>query len=355
MANSIDHRLPSFRRVWDHLVQERLRSSTLSVCISFIAIPAATFIVDLLIQIFRRKPDISVSEVVTGTLWPTIGSAFITAIVWTILLGWSFVRVVGKDKESLIEKSAEKDKYIQQIGEIMGKRAAESATAINNHARTILERDERIRQMGGQLSLTEGQLYEVRTQLAAANEKIAEKTNEISLLNQIPADIEVEILEVQRRAIDSQQEGVKSWKYDIFVRAKLELKNLGSIAISQMRVELSLQGALEIPQEKRDIESWRLFISRKIDGGAGYAYHRIKPVKEELTQGVPEEGWLHYVTNRTTDEELDGSSLKLIVETSRGASHAELDAHTSKWSPWGSGRIVPDPDTTNIGLPNIGE
>jgi hypothetical protein len=207
---------------------------------------------------------------------------------------------------------------------------------------------EETRQTKEKWGITEQQLYEARTQLVAANEKI-------SLLEQIPANISVEILELQRRAIDSQQDGIKAWKYDIFVRAKLELKNLGSIAISQMCVELSLQGALEIPQEKKDIESWRLVIYTKKDGGVGWAYHRIKPLKEELTQGVPEEGWLHYVTNRTTDEELDGSSLKLIVETSRGASHAELEARTDKWSPWGSGRIVPDPDTTNIGLPNIAD
>jgi hypothetical protein len=311
-------------------------------------------------------------------VWPALVTALLTIIPALSLhknIDWGFVRTglllymvvfLGYGLFQVIRASYRayqtQDGEVQELRKITATKTEDVKRAqddlekqLKQEAVTINRLNEDIRQIRGEWDITERQLYEVKTQLAAANAKIAEKTNEITLLKQIPADIEVEILELQRRAIDSEQEGSRSWKYDVFVRAKLRLKNLDSIAISRMRAEMSLQGALEIPQEIKDIESLRLVVHSKKDGGIGWAYHRIKELKLVLMQGKPEEGWLHYVTNRTTDEELDASSLKLIVETPRGVSHAELDAHTNKWSPWGSGRIVPDPDTTNIGLPNIGE
>lgn len=174
MANSIDHRLPSFRRVWDHLVQERLRSSTLSVCIFTVAVPAAIFIVDLSFEIFRRKAGVSASEVVGNTLWPTVTSAVISVLAWAMLLGWSFVILVTHDKKALIALIGEKDAYTQQLGEIMGQRAEESANRANQDFGTIYNLQEKMRQIKEQLSLTEEQLYEAKTQLANERDRTSQ-------------------------------------------------------------------------------------------------------------------------------------------------------------------------------------
>jgi hypothetical protein len=174
MSEALDYRLPSFGRVRDHLVHEELRTSTLSVCVFTVALPAATFFVDLLLQVFRRKAGIPVSEAVGNTLWPTIISVLVSVLAWSILLGWSFIKLIKKDKQALVSVIAQKDTYIQQLGEIMGKRAEESAATINQHVRTIWEREERIRQINAQLSLTEGELYSTKTQLTNERDRIAQ-------------------------------------------------------------------------------------------------------------------------------------------------------------------------------------
>jgi hypothetical protein len=186
-----------------------------------------------------------------------------------------------------------------------------------------------------------------------------ERTNtetQLAELQHSPVDIAVEIMEMQKRDIPNTGTGdgpLKTSSVDIFVRVKLELKTIDSIVISRFRAELSLQGSIEHPHERKDIHNWRLFVGRRVGGGATYAYHHLVEVKQELKLGIPAEGWLHFVTSPTTDYQLEESSFKLIVETPRGGAHQELGGHTTKWYPVAEGKVVPDPDSTNIGMPNV--
>lgn len=197
----------------------------------------------------------------------------------------------------------------------------------------------------------QSQVEDAEKKESSLNRDLTAAQQAIQIMQQTPAQIVVDVQELQKRTTGDEKSSPRKFlKYDIFIRLKLELKNLESISISQIRAELSLQGAIEVLTPVADMDSWRLFIGRTHEGGAGYTYHYIKEPGRELRLGMPIEGWLHYVSKPTNDDELNESALRVIVETPRGVSHTELEANTYKWAQTLKGRIVPDPDTTNIGL-----
>jgi hypothetical protein len=99
---------------------------------------------------------------------PTIISACITAFVWLGLLLWASLRTIRNDQQRLVNVIAEKDTYIQQLGEIMTKRAEEHARIENANFGTIYTLREEIRGVKQQLAIT-------KEQLEASEKKLAEE------------------------------------------------------------------------------------------------------------------------------------------------------------------------------------
>lgn len=174
MAEKTEATLPSFRRVWDHLVKDKLHTSTLSVCIFSAVIPTLTFISVLLFEIYRRKAGVSVTEAFASTFWPTFISALVTALVWAVLLGWALKNVVIQDKQELLDKIAHKESEITKLDEIMTERAEDSAKRINEAVMSAYEAGEQTLHIKEQLHLTEEKLYASERELAAERDRASQ-------------------------------------------------------------------------------------------------------------------------------------------------------------------------------------
>src|SRR5690349_14911619 len=82
-----------------------------------------------------------------------------------------------------------------------------------------------------------------------------------------PVSFKVTLRELHRKEIDFKgtYPGAE-WKYDIFLRARIELLEEAKSAKVNYRLELWMSGIPEVPELKNDIADWQLVIFEPISG-----------------------------------------------------------------------------------------
>jgi hypothetical protein len=160
------------------------------------------------------------------------------------------------------------------------------------------------------------------------------KRKELDEIKRRPPSIKVYLKELHRKEIDF--EGTYpggEWRFDIFLRARVELEEPRKITVDTYKFELSMFGLPEIPELRNDLDEWQLLIFEPVSDGVGWTEHGLPVLPMELKSGEPAEGWLHFVTRKTRPQFLDQSIPRLIAQTPHGSQYGEHPADKLIWNP----------------------
>lgn len=153
---------------------------------------------------------------------------------------------------------------------------------------------------------------------------------EIAQLNQ-PYHLAVwpfNITDIHTEAIDRNN---KFAKHHVFVHPEVHLCTPGRIAVKEYRLELKFYDLQHFPTEHKDVSDWIMEIGHSATGGAHVDIIGLIALPTTLEANRPCEGWLHFITDPMTENQLQNSRIRLFMETDLGPAHAELQTSPSLW------------------------
>src|SRR2546422_9701532 len=153
----------------------------------------------------------------------------------------------------------------------------------------------------------------------------------LAALQASPAAIDVEILELHVQAADTTlAPHARDFPVDcdIFLRAKLTLRETQPIGALAYEVSSVLHGNSIRPDFVDDIEDWGLVTEKKPVGvGTTFRYIVIRLtnlVHQVQLRGIPVEGWLHFRVYGVREKEIGATVYRLTVLTPNGGISSEI-------------------------------
>lgn len=143
--------------------------------------------------------------------------------------------------------------------------------------------------------------------------------------NKIPTEVEVRLREIYKFTA---QEDRRQIGFDVFVRARVELKRPRRMKLSTYRLELSRYGqidGLEMIDDINKQQTWSMNPDEPEENAV--------PLSLELRKGQPSEGWLHFITKQTTSRHLEESAIRLLAQTNNDSWFAEAPPDPRYWNP----------------------
>jgi hypothetical protein len=189
--------------------------------------------------------------------------------------------------------------------------------------KTYQQQEDQIRGLGDDLKLRASEATksdELRAELQVAQATIEERNSEIAALKQIPADIEIKILDLYHR--------IQTSTTDLFVKAGVGLKTPKSAAVRYKLDVMLFVGQTVAAELMEDIGVWRMRVKNSNTDHTGttakWIDYVIDPLKRELKTGDQKEGWLHFSAGRISENELAGCRIRLTALTPNGGSSDEV-------------------------------
>ncbi len=115
MVENRVHFIPSFKRVWNNVV-EMLKTSTLALVIGF-GIPVASFVLNLIRDLVKRNPDVTMTAVLKDAFfsWSTLVPTFITLASWAYLIVRSYYVTIKSDEAAVSALVADNEAKIEKL------------------------------------------------------------------------------------------------------------------------------------------------------------------------------------------------------------------------------------------------
>lgn len=124
--------------------------------------------------------------------------------------------------------------------------------------------------------------------------------------------------------------------YDIFLLARIELKEPSFVALGPYALRLLLHGTERLYGMERDVNEWELTIWSPTTPKT----YPMQPLSMDVRRGIPMEGWLHFKVPKISFKTLDQSTVGLMADGGqRGIAMAEIPASPSIWNPDPNKRI----------------
>ena len=155
---------------------------------------------------------------------------------------------------------------------------------------------------------------------------------ELESLKQVPPTIEVRMIELYRKPVNSGRDGnpKDGFLWDIFLSVWIELKSPLTASITGYRMQLSLHGNRMSLQAQNDLDEWGLDIWKPT---VELAHAELTPLSPQLKRGEPMEGWLHFISEQATPKVLDECTVRLIADSGRGSAYKEYLPDPHIWNP----------------------
>jgi len=138
-----------------------------------------------------------------------------------------------------------------------------------------------------------------------------------------PPELEVRLREIHRTS--SYHNGAR---FDLFLRARIELKSPAKLKIRNYKLELSHYGDIELPDLHDDLGHWEIWNPTPEEPNA-----RLLTLPRSLKRHEPVEGWLHFVTSSAVKTKLDECVVRLVVQMAKGSAYGEHLADPLIWNP----------------------
>ncbi len=153
----------------------------------------------------------------------------------------------------------------------------------------------------------------------------------LAALQASPAAIDVEILDLRAQAADTPLAPHACdlpIDCDIFVRAKLMLRETQPIGVLEYELSSVLHGNSIRADYVDDIQDWGL-VTQKKPVGIGTTFHytvtRLTKLAHKLEEtGVPVEGWLHFHGYGVQEKEIGATVYRLTVLTPNGGISTDI-------------------------------